>query len=45
MKKIDVKLYMLKKVRSIRFESIVFVCMITVGTFRRRSRHFEKKAQ
>ena len=34
-----------KKVRSIRFESIVFVFMITFGTFRRRSRHFEKKAQ
>ena len=56
MKKIDVKLYFLvamskkekkkeKKVRSIRFESIVFVFMITFGTFRRRSRHFEKKAQ
>jgi len=43
-KKIDVKLYMLKKVRSIRFDSIVFVFMVTFGTFRRRSRRFEKKA-
>ena len=32
-----------EKVRSIRFESIVFASMITFGTFRRSSRHFEKE--